>query len=367
MNWWRRRVLLTSAIVLVCICLSGCAATDEAALTPVAEVTQQAAATALPTTTREPTATVTLTATAEPIDTPGPTTTSVPTPPPPDTPGPVSFQAGDIITIGDHAVLVLGYTTPSGDQFSTPDEGTRFVVVDVVFVNGGDESVSLSSLLQMTLKDDTGQIYDVDFGATLAAGASMPEGELVPGERIRGCLGYQVPEDATGLVFVFDADIWGGGRTFVKLGPEPGVIEPPDQLPGERPIPMHALGETVQAGDLALTVNEVTWPSGDDFNKPEAGHRFLVVDMTLENTGSDPLSISSMLQMSLKDSTGQIYNTDLSATMAAKGKTPDGKIAPQEKLRGQVGYQVPTDRHGFVFVFDADILSAGKVFFALPE
>ena len=69
----------------------------------------------------------------------------------------------------------------------------------------------------MSLRDSTGQKYDVDLMANVASGGSSPDGELVAGEKLRGQVGYQIPDDVTGLMFVFDADVFGAGKVFVEL------------------------------------------------------------------------------------------------------------------------------------------------------
>ncbi len=279
---------------------------------------------------------------------------------------PTSYQVGDIISMGDVIMVVLGWDSPPGDDFSKPDEGKKFVAVDLILVNQSESSISVSSMLQMELKDATSQVYDVDFTASMAISRSSPDGEISPGERVRGQVGFQVPEDATGLVFVFDADVWGTGKVFVELGSEPVSVEPPAELPGEQAQTVFAIGDVIEIGDLTLTINEVTNPPGDSFNKPDEGNKFVVVDITIKNQGSAAVSVSSMLQMSLKDDTGQGYDLDLMASAASGGTTPDGKIAPGETIRGQVGFQVPEDTTGLVFVFDADVWGFGKVFVALP-
>jgi hypothetical protein len=276
-----------------------------------------------------------------------------------------TFAIGDIVSIGDSVMVVLGWSQPSGNEFSEPDQGKRFVAVDVLLVNQGSDTAAISSMLQMNLKDDTGQKYDVDLMAATATGSSTPDGELAPGERVRGKVGFQVPEDAQGLVFVYDAEVFDYGKVFVALGAEPVAVDPPAQLAGEQAQETFAVGDVVQIGDMALTVNEVTYPTGNDFSKPEAGQTFLVVDVTLENKGSEAKSISSLLQMSLKDATGQKYDLDLMASAASGGTPPDGEIASGERVRGQIGFQVPQDAQGLVFVYDAEVFGYGKVFVAL--
>jgi hypothetical protein len=53
--------------------------------------------------------------------------------------------------------------------------------------------------------------------ASVASGNSSPDGEIAPGETVRGQIGFQVPATATGLTFVFDADVWGTGKASVAL------------------------------------------------------------------------------------------------------------------------------------------------------
>jgi hypothetical protein len=294
---------------------------------------------------------------------------SIEAPAPTDIPapeGPTAYQVGDIVSIGDMVLVVLGWDSPPKDEFTKPEEGNRFVAVDLLLVNQGDETKSVSSMLQMTLKDDTGQRYNEDLMAAVATGYSGPDGELAPGERLRGKVGYQVPEGVTSLIFVFDADVWGTGKVFVDLGPEPVTMQPPAELVGEQAQEAFAIGDVVEIGNWTITVHDVTYPEGDEFTKPEEGHKFIVVDLTLENTGTQADAVSSMMQMYVKDASGQKYELDLMASVASGGTTPDGEVAPGEKIRGQAGYQLPEEIEGLVFVFDGDVWGHGKVFVALP-
>ena len=289
-----------------------------------------------------------------------------PTDEPAAVPTPSSFAVGDVIEMGDLTMVVLGWNSPPGDDFTQPETGNQFVAVELLFVNTGSTADSISSLLQMELKDADNRSYDIDMFAPSAAGTGSPEGEIAPGERIRGSVGFQTPVDAPGLQFVFDASVFGGGRIFIDLGDEPIAVEPPAQLAGETGVETFAVGDVIEIGDLGLTVHGVTFPAGDEFSQPDEGHRFVVVDVAVENRSTAAQTISSLLQMELKDATGQTYDVDLMAEVASGGTSLDGELAPGETLRGQVGFQVPTDAAGLVFVFDGDVFGAGKVFVALP-
>ena len=279
---------------------------------------------------------------------------------------PKVFKIGDVISIGNSMLDVLGWEVVKGDQFLKPDPGKKFIAVDVIIVNRGKSSRTISSLLQTWVKDETGQKYTVDISASSAAKGGSIDGELSPGERVRGKIGFQVPNDAKHLQFVFDASVFGTGKVFVDLGSKPVSVNPPSKIAGESKQQVFHVGDTITIGDFVLKVNKVLYPKGDQFNKPSAGNKFLVVDLTIVNKGSSSAEISTLLQMWVKDATGRKYTEDLMATTAAKGTTPDGEISPGEKVRGQVGFQVPVKATGLEFVFDASVFGTGKVFVALP-
>lgn len=280
--------------------------------------------------------------------------------------GPQRYAIGDVIQLGDTAIAVLGWSTPAGTQFAKPEDGKRFVAVELLIANQGGQSTNLSTLAQMSLKDGEDRRYPIDLLATTATGGATPDGELTPGERVRGAVGFQVPADASGLTFVFDGGLFSSGKIFVDLGPEPVVVAPPEALAGTGDLPAHAVGEPIAVGDVTLVVNGVSAPEGSQFAKPEDGKRFVVVDLSVTNTGAQAAHISTMLQMKLKDSAAQQYGVDLMAMTAAGGGAPDGELAPGETVRGPVGFQVPADASGLLFLFDGDIFGGGKVFVQLP-
>ena len=287
--------------------------------------------------------------------------TITPTPEPPK-----DFKVGDEVRIGDNILMVIGWSEVAGDEFSKPDAGNKFIAVDLLIVNTSNSSDSISSLLQMSLKDDTGQKYQMDLMASAAAKKDSPDGELSPGERIRGTVGFQVPQDAKGLQFVFDASVFSFGKVFVNLGDTPMTIEPPTKFEGETEQTAFKVGDTVKIETLFITVNDVKPVKGNEYFKPDKGNQFLMVDITLENKGTTSESISTLMQMWLKDPTGQRYKVSITAMSVSGGTSPDGELAAGEKLKGQVAFEVPSNATGLLFVFDDDIFNTGKVSIALP-
>lgn len=277
----------------------------------------------------------------------------------------VIYQVGDIISIDNTILVVLGWDQPPGGDLNPPDEGKKYLVVDLVIANQGSRSFNSSPVFQMTLKAPTGHKYNINGKANLASGSSQPNGEINPGEILRGKVGFQVPEDLADFIFVYEANLLGQGEVSVNLGPVPVAMDPPDDLNLIPSLDIYQIGDPIEISDLIIQVYQVTYPAGTAIVKPKEGYTFVAVDVQVDNQGSSVQEITSVLQMYLKDETGQKYTFHLGAQSLLDAGLPDDELQPGERVRGEIGFQVPLDSPNLVFVFDAEIFGFGKVFIAL--
>lgn len=277
-----------------------------------------------------------------------------------------TFSTGDIIEAGNIVLDVLGWSIHDGfGETSTPDEGTMLMTVDLILVNRGSAAISILTISHMGLKNEDNQAFEVDGKALVASGSYSPAGEIGPGERMRGQVGFQVPQGSSDLIFIFNGDEFGAGEIFVKLPPEPGTVPPPERLPGELTQAFWNMGETAFFGGLNVTVNEVILFEGDLLFQPMEGKRFIAVDVTMENVDMGPREIVDLYQMYLKDTTGQKYDVDGTALAVFPGAEYDFQIPQGEKFQGTVAFQTPEELTEFVFVVDVSIFKAGKIFIEL--
>jgi hypothetical protein len=283
----------------------------------------------------------------------------------PQAPQEIIYEVGDIVSVNDTILVVLGWDQPPGGDFNPPDEGKKYLVVDVVIGNQGQKSFTSSPVFQMTLKDPSGQKYNINGKANIASGSNQPNGEVNPGEIIRGKVGFHVPEDLTNFTFVYEANLLGIGEVSVNLGPTPLTMEPPEDLNLVQQQEVFQIGDLVLISDLTIQVLNVSFPAGTDFIKPKEGYQFVSVDIQIDNQGENVQEINSIAQMYLKDSTGQKYTFHLGAQSVVDTGLPDDELQPGERVRGQISFQVPLDISGMVLVFDADIFGFGKAFIAL--
>jgi hypothetical protein len=109
------------------------------------------------------------------------------------------------------------------------------------------------------------------------------------------------------------------------------------------------VGEHVKVGFWIVTINSVQTNTGDgEFNVPKGV--YLVIDASFQNTDSQSHTISSLIQFTLSDSTGQKYDPAI-VTLAGIHE-PDGDVQPGKTTRGQTVYDVPKNLKAFEFTFE---------------
>ncbi|HLV98776.1 MAG TPA: DUF4352 domain-containing protein [Ktedonobacterales bacterium] len=152
-----------------------------------------------------------------------------------------------------------------------------------------------------------------------------------------------------------------GGSSAANSG---AVVTGTVPLPSVTPLPHFKVGEQVKVGDTwIVTVTGVTTTDGDFLSRPADGTTYLVIAVSLTNISSQEQTVSSFLQFSLKDQTGQQYGE----AIVDFAKAPDGKVEAADLIRGNIVYQVPTALHQFTFAFQADITRPGQTLWDISD
>lgn len=116
--------------------------------------------------------------------------------------------------------------------------------------------------------------------------------------------------------------------------------------------PVHKIGESVALGDLRVTVQRVYCVAAALPDQPAPDWQYLVVEYAVENQGATPRTVSSTFQARLVDSARHEYESDVVGSQRA-GVPINGVIDPHNRRVGRVGFQVPLNAGGLVFVFDS--------------
>ena len=120
-----------------------------------------------------------------------------------------------------------------------------------------------------------------------------------------------------------------------------------------------ALGDTVKFDDLQITLTNAR-VINDELFEPENA-KFLAVELEIDNTGEEPATISTMLNMSLLTSDGYQQNQ---AIVDTKGNL-DAEIGAGRKLKGEVAFDVE-EAEFYEFIFE-DPFTSGQAIWKIEN
>jgi len=338
----RRRYLHTLAGLTGAVALAGCSSDDVAPPEQVDDEETDAGA--------SPTSTDTAASTAEPTEQP--------------VGGTATASLGEVIE-GNRLALVAysAERTTTVGEYTEADAGNEFVVVDMAAKNKADsEYINFSSFLQLTVRDSESYEYDQSF---TFSGAELDSGELAPGEVTRGIVAFELPQEASGLTLTVDLDesLFNYDRATVDLdGRGSGRT-----LTQDLSVPVYDVGDTVAYEATRLTVNSVRTSMGADYFTPDAGNEFVVLDITVANTGTEELNVSTFLQMSLKSDAGRSYDTSfVGSSVLDREFSQTNPIQPDSQRRGEIAFEAPRGLSPLYLVMDFDYFAEGdRTFFRL--
>jgi hypothetical protein len=136
-------------------------------------------------------------------------------------------------------------------------------------------------------------------------------------------------------------------RADVKTAvPTPAAVIPP-KLPS-----VYNVGDTIQVQDHTITVLSVNRDS-----------KSVSLDIQINNTGAKDLDVSSIASFSAKDGDGN----RLSQTISLDKPSLDGKVLPNDKLKGTIVYSVPGDAQGLKLFYTPSIFGSGAIVVALDD
>lgn len=151
------------------------------------------------------------------------------------------------------------------------------------------------------------------------------------------------------VIIILIAVFSGNGEQPKKVGESSGGTEIGTEQPQTN---IFAVGEQVKLGDYILIVNSAeSCISDNEFMQPESGKRFVVADISQENTGSEPRSYN-LWNFTLQDDKNYSYQTAF-----ANCKEPSfgsGTLQPAMKTRGYITFEIPQGNNPAKLIFSPD-------------
>jgi len=174
---------------------------------------------------------------------------------------------------------------------------------------------------------------------------------LFVGAFAAGCGGTVTPEKV-------------GEKSSEESAAAKGEEKPADgeEKPAEKTsYPEFRVGDQIKMNNLVFVVNGAREVK-DDFVNPKPGNIFLAVDVTVENVGEEPETISSW-DFDLRDAEGNRYEEEI---FVSSKPCPCGEVAPGKKLRGEIVFEVPKEVKGLELII-SPFLVRGQAIVHLDE
>ena len=123
------------------------------------------------------------------------------------------------------------------------------------------------------------------------------------------------------------------------------------------------LGDSVELNNVVVTFVGISKSTGSTYNKPADGKVFILCEFEIVNNSNEELAVSSIMSF---EAYCDDYSCDLSfGALMEKGNKDqlDGSVAPGKKMKGVVGYEVPTNWQELEIEYTLDLLSNDKIVF----
>ena len=161
-------------------------------------------------------------------------------------------------------------TTDFDQPIQNPDN--RFLAADLTFENVSEGAISVSSLLELVLKNEEGYSASQTFHSQQR---ELAEGEIGPGQRASGDIVYEVPPESRGLQLDYRPFARGGTYTWA-IGDLQGIATAPEPEPATAPQPEEAASPTPEPEEAIAPSPEPTSsaPPASDAEVAEAAEAY---------------------------------------------------------------------------------------------
>lgn len=126
----------------------------------------------------------------------------------------------------------------------------------------------------------------------------------------------------------------------------------------------YAIGDTVKAKDVEYTLNGVRESQGNEFIKPDEGKVYYLIDLTIENKGSETYGVSSLMNFKLVDGEGVSYDVAIGADTNG---SLDGEVMAGRKMKGELAFEIPKAAKGLELEVKHNIMTSGSIIYKLDR
>ncbi len=120
------------------------------------------------------------------------------------------FSVGETVELNDVQVTLSNAVTSEGGEYTKPDDGNEFLILEFDIANNSDSDIGISSMMNFEAYCDDYSINQDLLGlqAPEAEGMNQLDGSVAAGKKMNGVIAYQVPKDYKKFEVSVTPDFW---------------------------------------------------------------------------------------------------------------------------------------------------------------
>ncbi len=122
------------------------------------------------------------------------------------------FTVGQLVKTGIWEITVNSVRTSQGDQFSQPSAGNIYLIINVTVHNSSNQSQTISSLANFSVKDSTGT--KASPGLLTSGVKQAPDGPVEVNGNLSGDFVYEVSASEHQFELLFQSDLLSSDQTI---------------------------------------------------------------------------------------------------------------------------------------------------------
>lgn len=126
------------------------------------------------------------------------------------------FKKGETAELNDVQVTLTDYQESAGSEYNRPTDGNIFLIAEFEISNNTEKELSISSMMSFeAYADDYALNYCLS--ALLEKDGNQLDGTIAPGKKMKGWIGWEVPEDYSNVEIHFTDSVWSNDKFIFEI------------------------------------------------------------------------------------------------------------------------------------------------------
>lgn len=276
------------------------------------------------------------------------------TPEPTETEAPATkslYIVGEKAEVEGISITVLSIQKTNKLELFSADAGNTYLDIEVIIENISRDEATPYNSLYFKVKDDTAAEYTTTLDAI---SPSLKSGSLVKGDKARGHVAFEVPENSKGFIVSYEPMVLFGGYETIRINLEEKTETIPEV--GTLEIGESQVGQRFESAGIAITIVSAQTTTSIGGMPPSSDMIYLDFEVLLENIDRDEETPYNPLYFQVKDANYWEYSTSF---LSLDPSLTSGELVKGDKVRGHVAFEVPAQVKKFVVSYEPDVLFGG--------